>query len=54
MMIALSPYDGFHLSHGERSAREASRVRGYVLSREPFPLTPARSPMGRGSGERTP
>jgi hypothetical protein len=50
-MIALSPYDGLHLSHGERSPHEVRRVRGYALSRCLFPLTPPLSPLGRGSGE---
>lgn len=53
-MRTLSPYDGFNLSHGERSTREARRVRGDGLSMELFPLTPALSPMGRGSGEGLP
>jgi hypothetical protein len=37
-----------HLSHRERSTREARRVRGYSLSRVLDPLTPTLSPMGRG------
>jgi hypothetical protein len=53
-MRMLSPYDGLHLSHGERSDREAIRVRGYGLSSELFPLTPTLSPQGRGSGEVLP
>src|SRR5581483_3666718 len=33
-----------HLSHGERSASKARRVRGYRLSRVTCPLTPTLSP----------
>src|SRR5439155_16857507 len=36
-------------SDGERSASEASRVRGDGLSRVTWPLTPTLSPTGRGS-----
>jgi hypothetical protein len=53
-MRTLLPYDGIHLSHGERSDREAIRVRGYALLIELFPLTPTLSPKGRGSGESLP
>jgi hypothetical protein len=38
-----------HLSHRERSDREAIRVSGYSLSIILFPLTPTLSPTGRGS-----
>jgi hypothetical protein len=42
-----------HLSHRERSDREAIRVRGYGLSRVLDPLTPTLSPLGRGGPQRT-
>jgi len=34
-----------HLSHGERSAHEVRRVRGFSLSRDRTPLTPTLSPI---------
>ncbi len=38
----------FHLSHGERSTREARRVRGYSLTIGRNPLTPTLSPSEVG------
>ncbi len=45
----MAPQTWLHLSHTERSDREAIRVRGYGLSRALGPLTPTLSPQGRGS-----
>src|SRR5689334_6899755 len=40
--------NSLHLSHRERSTREARRVRGYELTRVQNPLTPALSLWGEG------